>query len=126
MAEGDLGAKDAIIWRRIMKKVFGAVNMIEASFVKNSLESLDIPSFIKNEAIADFVGHTLPFGTSAEPTIWVDDEDFDAASKCISDLFKDKSVKSIAPNWKCPHCSEQIKGQFDTCWQCLTPMAKKT
>ena len=97
-----------------MKKVYGAANITEANLVKSYLESLSIQSFTKNESLANLMGE-LPIGPSTEPTVWVDDENFEKATQLMTEWSSSQS--NLAP-WKCPVCGEMSEGQFDACWQC--------
>ena len=46
----------------------------------------------------------------------VHDDDYDRAMQILGEIYY--SPPSQASDWRCPKCSEEVPGNFDSCWQC--------
>jgi hypothetical protein len=55
-------------------------------------------------------------GAEFYPKLWVDEDDFAAASAILS-AFRQRAPGLFGP-WTCPSCGEQLEGQFTSCWKC--------
>jgi hypothetical protein len=84
------GLRDAHV---IMKKIYTASNVFACDILRGILESEGIRSMLKNELGSGMAGYGLPLPGApslpwAWPEVWVNDEDFDAASRIASDFDK--------------------------------------
>jgi hypothetical protein len=51
----------------------------------------------------------------AWPSIWVRNEDRDAAEAAIRTF---NAPRAVHPRWICPACQEDNEPNFDSCWSC--------
>ena len=96
-------------------RVYRAHHLVEATHVKNLLESAGIGTFLRNENLVRLSGE-VPFD-QCWPEVWIaDDRDFDPAQRLLADLRH--GAKRWGPAWTCGHCNEWLEGQFTACWNC--------
>jgi hypothetical protein len=75
-----------------MKRIFIASSIIPCDLLKSILEANGIESALKNEGGSAITGNALPVPSGAQlpwawPEVWVNDEDFAAASE-IAAVFQ--------------------------------------
>lgn len=97
-----------------MKLVYSNQQLFLVTNVKNILDAEGIKSQISNEYIAGAAGDISPF--DAWPELWVNEEDFDAASKVVEEM-----KTSQQSDWRCNHCNEENASSFELCWNCNEP-----
>ena len=98
-----------------MIRLTRARHLIEATHLKNLLDSAGIATFLRNENLARLAGE-LPFD-QCWPEIWLEDRrDLPRARTLLSELTRDAWRQS--PAWTCPDCDEWLEGQFTACWAC--------
>jgi hypothetical protein len=76
-----------------MKTVFSAPSVIPCDLFRSVLDAAGIDSMLKNEGGAAITGYALPVPAGSElpwawPEVWVNDEDFEAASQIAADFRK--------------------------------------
>jgi hypothetical protein len=74
-----------------MKRIFTASNVIPCDLLRSLLDACGIVSALKNEGGSGMTGNALPVPTGSElpwawPEVWVNDEDFEAASEIVADF----------------------------------------
>lgn len=102
-----------------MKKVYTAANPAEAHIVRGILESYNIVSEVRGEALFSVRGE-LPMVGDTFPTVWiVDDHDHQQALEVVTEYDrKMKEGGAVGECWVCSNCGEQLEQQFTACWQC--------
>lgn len=96
-----------------MKILYSSQNRVLLYLIKSRLEEKRIHSFIKNENPP--AGEIPPM--IAWPELWVmDDQDFDAAKRCLQTELSNNETDAAA--WACPKCHEKLEAQFKICWKC--------
>jgi hypothetical protein len=99
-----------------MKRIYQALNGPEAHLVRAALEAQGVQAVVQGEMLRMGVGE-VPF-TEAFPTVWVNDEDTDAAAAIVADYQARRGHPTGGQPWTCPTCGEAIEPQFDECWVC--------
>ena len=90
-------------------------HLIEASHLRNLLESAAIPTVLRNENLARLAGE-IPFD-QCWPEIWLENPlDLDRARALLAELRR--NAGQSRPSWTCHHCNEWLEGQFTACWSC--------
>jgi hypothetical protein len=74
-----------------MKRIFTASNVIPCDFLRSLLDAYGIVSALKNEGGSAVTGNAFPVPSGSElpwawPEVWVNDEDFEAASEIAADF----------------------------------------
>jgi len=74
-----------------MKKVFSAPSVIPCDLLRSVLDAAGIDSMYKNEGGSAITGNALPVPAGSElpwawPEVWVNDEDFEAASQIVAEF----------------------------------------
>lgn len=101
-----------------LKKIFIGRDAMEAHFFCDLLHSAGIEATVMGEALSIARGD-LPLTGETLPSVWVKDADVDKAAQIVEGFVaRGKEDISTAALWKCPHCGEQIEGQFTECWSC--------
>ena len=94
-----------------MIKLFTSKNLLEVDLLRSRLEAQGIRCLVRNEMLRIAQGE-VPFADTW-PELWIRDD---------ADLAQAQSMLTANPEalaaWKCPHCGEEIEGQFTTCWNC--------
>jgi hypothetical protein len=89
---------------------------------KSLLEEAGIDCFIQNEnTAATFGAGMLGLVQSPvfDPTLCIiDDSRFEEATALLK--AAGEPPVAVPADWRCPHCSETVPGNFDTCWNCST------
>jgi len=87
--------------------------------LKNLLELEGVHAIIRNENLSAALGG-IP-ATECWVELWILDENREAEARDIirKKVQSDESV--IRWSWRCPHCGEEIEGQFTDCWNCGEP-----
>ena len=98
-----------------MTRIHRAQHLVEATHIRNLLDSAGIATFLRNENLVRLSGE-VPFD-QCWPEVWVaDDSDVNAALRLLDDLRG--SATRWGPAWTCMHCDEWLEGQFTACWHC--------
>lgn len=98
-----------------MTRIFRAQHLVEATHIRNLLDSAGIATFLRNENLVRLSGE-VPFD-QCWPEVWVaDDKDIAAARRLMSEL--NLGTAGWGPAWTCVHCDEWQEGQFTACWRC--------
>ena len=99
-----------------MMRLYRAQHLVEASHIKNLLDSAGIRAFLRNENLVRLAGE-VPFDQTW-PEVWIED---DAQAATARDILEDlRQANRYAPAWSCAQCGEGIEGQFSACWKCGT------
>ncbi len=101
-----------------MKQIHVAKHAPEAHLVKGFLESNGIEAMVRGEFLTSGWGE-LPLDVCG---VWIEDErQYDRAQALlVAFLNGDFAREMRSQNWRCPECSEQLEGQFTSCWSCGT------
>lgn len=94
-----------------MKKVYQAINALEAHSLKGLLASHQIDCVLKGETLSAAVGELPPDVQGV--TLWVESENATGAQT----ILQEYEAQSHA-HWICPACGEENAGSFELCWQC--------
>ena len=98
-----------------MMRLYRARHLVEATHIRNLLDSAGIGTFLRNENLVRLSGE-VPFD-QCWPEVWIaDDRDFDPARQLLADLHH--GATRWGPAWTCGHCDEWLEGQFTACWNC--------
>lgn len=108
-------------------EVYNAANAVEAYALKNVLEESGIRTRVVGDMLQTAAGE-LPVGFRASPRIWVTKGD-EARAKEILAACEAHHRGDVAENtvatWKCPNCGEEVETDFELCWNCQRPRAKR-
>ena len=97
-------------------RLYRAQHLVEASHIKNLLDSTGIRAFLRNENLVRLSGE-VPFDQTW-PEVWIeDDREADTARRILDDV---RHTQRYLPPWSCAHCGEWLEGQFSACWNCGT------
>jgi hypothetical protein len=100
-----------------MKRVFVAHHPTEAHFVRGLLEADGIPAEVHGESLFGARGEA-PVTPDTLPSVWVvNDSDAPRAVVILGEYDRPRTGQA---SWRCPHCSEEVEGQFTECWHCGT------
>jgi hypothetical protein len=97
-----------------MTRVWRAFNVVEASHLRNVLESAGIRAFLRNENLVRLAGE-VPFDQTW-PEVWILDDA--KAAEAFALLQEVQRPQWQQPAWSCPHCGQWLEGQFTSCWNC--------
>jgi Putative prokaryotic signal transducing protein len=99
-----------------MMRLYRAQHLVEASHIKNLLDSAGIRAFLRNENLVRLSGE-VPFDQTW-PEVWIEDDALaDEARALIGDI---RTSQRHSPAWNCSACGESLEGQFSACWHCGT------
>ena len=101
-----------------MRAVFIAQDYTRVGFLKSVLDQAGIPSFIRNEFSHNSLTE-LPSGLFFPALCVIHDEDYAQAKELLEEILH--PPRSLAADWTCPECGEEVPGNFGSCWQCGTP-----
>lgn len=99
-----------------MMRLYRAQHLVEASHIKNLLDSAGIRAFLRNENLVRLSGE-VPFDQTW-PEVWIEDEAQATTARSI--LENVRQANRDAPAWFCTQCGERLEGQFSACWKCGT------
>lgn len=102
-----------------MRKIFSSQNAMIIHHMKNLLELEGITAFVRNENLTAALG-SIP-ATECWVELWILDANREAEARDIIRKEEEAEEQAIKWDWRCPHCGEQIDGQFTDCWQCGEP-----
>ncbi len=99
-----------------MKQIHVAKHAPEAHLVKGFLESQGIEAIVRGEYLTSGWGE-LPVDLCS---VWItDDTQFKRANELLVAFLKGTFARQFSgERWTCPHCGEQLEGQFTECWKC--------
>jgi Putative prokaryotic signal transducing protein len=98
-----------------MIRLVRARHLVEASHLKNLLDSAGIPTLLRNEHLVRLAGE-VPFD-QCWPELWVENpRDLERARALLATLKREAAHHP--PAWTCRHCDEWLEGQFTACWHC--------
>jgi len=105
-----------------MKRIYIAMNPVDAHLLKGVLESEDIKAVVQGEYLWSARGR-VPITPDTSPSVWVvDNIDYERAMEVVKEF---QSLERISgpedEDWKCTNCKETNEGQFTECWHCGTP-----
>ena len=98
-----------------MREVFVNQDHTRVGFYKSVLDEAGIPNFVRNESSNNSLTE-MPSLLFFPALCVVNDDDYDRAMQILGEIYY--SPPSQAPDWRCPKCSEEVPGNFDSCWQC--------
>jgi hypothetical protein len=98
-----------------MREVFVDQDHTRVGFYKSVLDEAGIPNFIRNENSNNSLTE-LPSPLFFPALCVVRDEDYDEAMQILGEIYY--AQPSPAADWRCPKCSEEVPGTFDSCWHC--------
>ncbi|MGD8588816.1 MAG: DUF2007 domain-containing protein [Chromatiales bacterium] len=102
-----------------MKKLYEAMDRIEAQMLKDELENAGVEAVILGDFLAGAAGE-LP--ANIWPAVWVVlDRDFARAEQILAVFIQRNEQQQQAGAWRCAQCGEWVDGIFDLCWNCATP-----
>ena len=84
-------------------RVWRAYNVVEATHLRNVLESAGISAILRNENLIRVAGE-VPFDQTW-PEVWIID---DAQAAEAFALLQDLRRPRYAPGWTCPQCNESL------------------
>ena len=95
-----------------MKMLFTSPDRTAVGLLQSTLQEAGIECELRNDAMqANFPGAAF------YPELWViEDDDFPEAAE-LRDAQRAPAAVAQPP-WICPSCSEQLEGQFGSCWKC--------
>ena len=97
-----------------MTRIFASLSVAEVHHAKNLLDSVGIPSYVKNEILAAAIGQ-LPF-TDCQPELWLaNPADAERARHLLTEGPLAPAEKGDI--WQC-RCGEIQEAQFTQCWRC--------
>ena len=96
-----------------MRKLYVAVDVIEAQLLNSLLKSKGISSLIKNEVLQSGIGE-LPF-VEMWPEVWIIEQNDWFFANRVLESFKPLDTLE---DWMCTHCLVANPGTFETCWSC--------
>jgi len=97
-----------------MKKVYLARDPVNADLLKELLEDAGIQASVQDERTFALLGGVA----AVYPTVWVHDEDYDAARAAVAEFERSQGSPRVSYRWTCPKCGEEIEGRFKECWKC--------
>ena len=100
-----------------MREVFVHQDYTRVGLYQSVLNSAGIPNFIRNQYTNNTMTE-LPSGLFFPALCVLRDDDYDRAMQILGDLFH--APPSLAADWICPKCREEVPGTFELCWQCGT------
>ena len=96
-----------------MRRVYEALNMVEAQMCRDHLAERGIRSHVQGAYLQGGVGE-LP--ADVRPSVWVlDDRDYETARVLIEELLA--PAERSGP-WRCPGCGETVDPELAVCWRC--------
>ena len=104
-------------------EVYASADGHEAHLLKNALEDAGIQARVVGDQLQS-AGGELPLGWTIAPRIWVAQADEERARQVIAtweDMRQSGYAEADSPVWDCPHCGEEVEGNFDVCWHCQHP-----
>ena len=103
-----------------MKKVYAAINPVDAHLVKGVLEGERISAEVRGEFVFGMRGE-IPITPDTCPSVWIlDDSDYDKAMALVATFSEPAQVGSCTGEvWRCA-CGEDNERQFTECWNCGT------
>ena len=96
-----------------MSVVYSSPNLTLVAHFRALLDSLGIPSRIRNEFLAGAAGELPPIDCG--PELVVEERWEKVARRAIDEARRDAPRGA---DWTCPGCGERIEGQFTACWNC--------
>ena len=104
-----------------MKLLHTAKHAPEAHLVKGFLESQGIEAIVRGEFLTSGWGE-LPVDVCG---VWIaDDAQFGRANELLVAFLRGTFARQFSgEKWRCPHCGENLEGQFTACWNCGTSKA---
>jgi hypothetical protein len=100
-----------------MREVFVNQDHARVGFYKSVLDEAGIPNFIRNQYGNNITEMPSPIFFPA--LCVMHDEDYEKAMQILGEIYY--APPESAAEWNCPKCSEEVPGNFDSCWQCGTP-----
>ena len=97
-----------------MKKIYSDDALANVENFQNILKLNGIQSSIRHELLNVGIG-----GMGCSPELWVSDKDVERALKIIENMGLQPEESKSA--WVCPHCGEDVDGEFSECWNCSKP-----
>ena len=99
-----------------MREIFVNQDHARVGFYKSILDDAGIPNFVRNENANNITEMPSPLFFPA--LCVVHDEDYDRALEVLREIYY--APDSVSPDWQCPKCSEDVPGNFGSCWKCDT------
>ena len=101
-----------------MKKVYAAINPVDAHLVKGVLEGERIAAEVRGEFVFGMRGE-IPITPDTCPSVWIlDDSDYDKAMALVATFSEPDRIDSHPGDlWRCA-CGEDNESQFTECWKC--------
>lgn len=105
-----------------VKPLYTARHATDAHLVCGYLESQGIKAIVRGEYLASGIGE-LPADLCK---VWIaNDTQFDQADALLQAFLRGDAARMHAhERWRCAQCSEELEGQFTTCWSCGTVRAE--
>ncbi len=99
-----------------MIKIYSSQNPMIIHHLKNLLEMEGVHAIIRNENLSTALG-SIP-ATECWVELWILDKNREAEARDIIRKKVQSEESAIRWAWRCPHCGENIEGQFTDCWKC--------
>lgn len=100
----------------MMKMVHSCHDPLLANHLRNLLEQEGIRCSIVHDHLASGAGELPP--TECWPELWCSDKEEQRARALLGEILTLGKQPSVP--WTCPGCREEIEGQFNLCWNCLS------
>ncbi len=105
--------------RHRMKELFRERDLIKVTYYQSLLEAAGIPTFLRNADISTTEGVSIP---DFFPALCIlNDDDYQSATELLRNDLR-QAESSPMPEVTCGKCGEKSPGNFDTCWNCQSPL----
>lgn len=103
-------------------KLYAANNTMEAHLLVAQLAQAGVRAVVMG-SLLDMARGELPMTQETLPSVWVSATDTDRAMAVVRE-FTERTAEEpdeAGEPWTCPHCQEDVEGQFAVCWNCQAP-----
>lgn len=98
-----------------MRKVFSSIEISETMLVQDALLRHGIEAITQNQHSGRSA--TPEFRPAAE--VWIlQDADYDAAQRVVTDTLSTIDSRIEAAPWLCASCKSENPASFELCWSC--------
>jgi hypothetical protein len=105
---------DVFGFKKLMKKIYSAANLMEAQLMLDLLGHAGIGARLFNENAQGGLGE-IPF-SHAYPEVWIiNDHELEQGKRVVSDYENSPVETGVVI---CSACAEENPRNFDLCWHC--------